>query len=190
MQCCETGSASKSKFMSCGGSKIEPLRAVEARNGGVEAQNGATDGCGSSQRRHGGSKRSLGGSLDQWSLISITLIRSRIQLRIHNKVKSRIQISITVIRGVQVHIKVMGIHKTDFRSRLPLLLIRIWPKRLLMTTYITELACSRVFCQMFFFFFFFLSCVFYCTRKSGRTRKRICVNKVKWSSYAIFEIFF
>ncbi len=139
---------------------------------------------GISQRRRGGSKRSLRGSLDQWSLISITLMRSRIQLRIRNKVKCRIRISITVIRGIQVHIKVMGIHKTDFRSGLSVFLIRIWPKRLLMTTHITELASFRVFCLMFFFKMFFL------LQRKSRTRKRICANKVKWSSYGIFETFF
>jgi hypothetical protein len=80
------------------------------------------------------------GSVDKWPRIGIPLIKSRIQLRIRNQVKSRIQISI----------KVMGIRNSDLRSAFPILLIQIWPKRLSMTTYINELESFSSFLSMFF----------------------------------------
>ena len=47
-------------------------------SGALVAQNGALEGHGRSEWRRGGSKWSCGGSVDQWSQIRITLIRSRI----------------------------------------------------------------------------------------------------------------
>jgi hypothetical protein len=54
------------------------------------------------------------GSVDKWPRIGIPLIKSRIQLRIRNQVKSPIQISI----------KAMGIRNSDLRSVFPVLLIQ------------------------------------------------------------------
>jgi hypothetical protein len=45
----------------------------------------AVEGRGRSQWRPGGSKWSPGGSVDQWSQIAITLMRSRIRIRIEAK---------------------------------------------------------------------------------------------------------
>ncbi len=64
---------------------MEPWRAVDAHNGAVEAQNG--------------------GSVDQWSQIRISLLRSRIQ--IHIKGKSWIRISIKVKIRIRMRMKVM-----------------------------------------------------------------------------------
>jgi hypothetical protein len=58
--------------------KIEPWRAVDAHKRGLEARNGALDG------------------IYQWSQIPITLMRSRIRIRIRNKVKGWIRILIEV----------------------------------------------------------------------------------------------
>jgi hypothetical protein len=61
--------------------KMEPLRSVDAHNGGVWAQYGAAEGL---------------YSVDQWSQIRITLLRSRIRIRI--KVKCQIRVRINVMR--------------------------------------------------------------------------------------------
>ncbi len=55
----------------------------------LKAQNGAMEDRGRSQERRGSSKWSRGGSVDYWSHIRITLLRSRIQIRI--TVKTRIR---------------------------------------------------------------------------------------------------
>jgi hypothetical protein len=61
-----------SKFRSFIGSKTELWRAVDAHNGrDLKAQNGGFN----------AQNESLYGSVDQWSLIRITLTRSKIRIR-------------------------------------------------------------------------------------------------------------
>ncbi len=66
---------------------MEPWRAVDAHNGGVEAQ-----------------IQSNGGSVDPRLQICITMIRSRIRIRIRIILKSRIRIRINVKRRLRIHI--------------------------------------------------------------------------------------
>jgi hypothetical protein len=78
---------------------------MDADNGGLMAQNGAY-----------GLKMEPWRSVDQWSQIRITLMRSRIRIliklksriRVYNKVKSRIRIHIKEKKEIRIRIKVMG----------------------------------------------------------------------------------
>jgi hypothetical protein len=89
--------ALQSKFRSFRGSK----------NGAVDANNGAVEGRRRSQWRRGGIKWNPGRSVDQWwSQIRITLMRSRIQIRI--QVKSRIRIDVKRCIRIRIFIKLCG----------------------------------------------------------------------------------
>ncbi len=75
-----------------------------------------------SQWRSGGYKWSPGRSVDQWSQILITLIRSRILFRIRIKVKGWIWISIKVTVWIRIRIEVRSWIRTrisEMRIRNP-----------------------------------------------------------------------
>jgi hypothetical protein len=78
-----------------------------------EGSNRAVECLERSQWRLGGSKCRLGGSIDQWSQVHFSLMRSRIWIRIRIKVKSWIQIRIKVKSRIRNRIKVMRIRNSS-----------------------------------------------------------------------------
>ncbi len=86
---------------------MDPDQVFSQNSEALEAQNKAVEGLRRSQKRTGASQWSPGGSIDQRSLISITLMRSRIRIRIRIEVKSWIRIRIKIISWIRFSIKVM-----------------------------------------------------------------------------------